>query len=366
MKRIIPLLLALLLAFSGCAVVSPDPTATAPELKEPASVASGTTAAYIGPMYRLNVYMGSIMPYAEGLSMEIDGKVSKYYAYPGKRVEEGEILLELNTENIQKQIDDMEAALAETETGYAYSDRLVQLEIQMLEVELKQLQEQAASQKSIDLKKNEIAQKKAALSQEQKLRKLDLDQTQAEIDALKEKLEKTVLRAPFSGRIIRGDLRVGYSVTADVPFLYIADDTKLSLTCQYISDAMLESAHQVFARIGSTDYEIQVQPLDLEEYYAMSAAGLDAVRHFDVVGPQDALEAVEAGQYAAVCVMTDYIEDALIVPAESVFTENEQTYVYVSENGAKTLRAVTVGVSMRGMTQILEGLEEGEDVYVAQ
>lgn len=366
MKRIIPLLLALLLAFSGCAVASPDPTATAPELKEPASVASGTTAAYIGPMYRLNVYMGSIMPYAEGLSMEIDGKVSKYYAYPGKWVEEGEILLELNTENIQKQIDDMEAALAETKTGYAYSDRLVQLEIQMLEVELKQLQEQAASQKSIDLKKNEIAQKKAALSQEQKLRKLDLDQTQAEIDALKEKLEKTVLRAPFSGRIIRGDLRVGYSVTADVPFLYIADDTKLSLTCQYISDAMLESAHQVFARIGSTDYEIQVQPLDLEEYYAMSAAGLDAVRHFDVVGPQDALEAVEAGQYAAVCVMTDYIEDALIVPAESVFTENEQTYVYVSENGAKTLRAVTVGVSMRGMTQILEGLEEGEDVYVAQ
>ena len=366
MKRIIPLLLALLLAFSGCAVTSSDPTATAPELKEPASVASGTTAAYIGPMYRLNVYMGSIMPYAEGLSMEIDGKISKYYAYPGKWVEEGDILLELNTENIQKQIDDMEAALAETKTGYAYSDRLVQLEIQMLEVELKQLQEQAASQKSIDLKKNEIAQKKAALSQEQKLRKLDLDETQAEIDALKEKLEKTVLRAPFSGRIIRGDLRVGYSVPADVPFLYIADDTKLSLTCQYVSDAMLESAHQVFARIGSTDYEIQVQPLDLEEYYAMLAAGLDPVRHFDVVGPQDALEAVEAGQYAAVCVMTDYIEAALIVPTESVFTENEQTYVYVSENGAKTLRAVTVGVSLRGMTQILEGLEEGEDVYVAQ
>ena len=366
MKRIIPLLLALLLAFSGCAVTSSDPTATAPELKEPASVASGTTAAYIGPMYRLNVYMGSITPYAEGLSMEIDGKVSKYYAYPGKWVEEGEILLELNTENIQKQIDDMEAALAETKTGYAYSDRLVQLEIQMLEVELRQLQEQQADQKSIDLKKNDIEQRKADLRQTQKLRQLDLDNMQKEIDALKEQLDKTVLRAPFAGRIIRGDLFAGYSVTADVPFLYIADDTKLSLTCQFISDAMLESANQVFARIGSTDYEIQVQPLDQEEYYAMFAAGLDPVRHFDVVGPQDALETVEAGQYAAVCVITDYIEDALIVPAESVFTENEQAYVYVNENGTKTLRAVTVGESMRGMTQILDGLQEGEDVYVAE
>ena len=367
MKRITLILLVLLLVFSaGCTTAPSDATGTAPELKEPADVASGTTAAYIAPMYRLNVYMGSITPYAEGLTMEIDGWITKYYAYPGKWVEEGEILVELNTENIQEQIDQLEASLAETEKNYAYSDRLVQLEIQMLEVELRQLQDLQAEQKYIDLKKNDIAQRKADLRQDQKMRNLDLDKTRQTIAELKEKREKTVLRAPFSGRIIQGDLYEGYSVTADVPFLYIADNTKLSLTCQYISDAMLESADQLFARIGDIDYEIQVQPLDLEEYYAMTAAGKTPIRHFDVVGPQDALANVEAGQYAAVCLITDYVEDALIVPSESVFTENEQTYVYVNENGVKTLRKVTVGASMRGMTQILDGVKEGEEVYVAE
>ena len=367
MKRMILLLLVLLLVFTaGCTQSPSNATATVPDLKEPADVASGTTAAYIGPMYRLNVYMGSITPYVEDLSMEIDGYVSEYYAYPGKWVEEGEILLELNTESIQKEIDQLETSLAETEKGYAYSDRLVQLEIQMLEVELRRLQDLQADQKAIDLKKNDIAQRKADLRQDQKMRELDLNKTRQTIAELKEKREKTVLRAPFSGRIIRGNLYKGHSVKADVPFLYIADDTRLSLTCQYISDAMLESADQLFARIGEIDYEIQVQPLDLEEYYAMTAAGEIPIRHFDVVGPQDALANVEAGQYAAVCVITDYVEDALIVPTESVFTENDKTYVYVNENGAKTLREVSVGVSMRGMTQILEGLEEGEEVYVAE
>ena len=367
MKRCIALLLALLLmALPGCTQAPSKTTGTVPELREPAASEAKTTAAYIGPMYRVNIYTGSMMPYTQGLSMEIDGKISKYYAYPGKWVEGGEILLELDTENLQAQLDDLEADLAETKKGYAYSDRLVELEIKMLEVELRQLQEQQADQQAIDLKKNDIAQKKANLRQEQQLRQLDLDNAQKEIDALKEKLSKTVLRAPFSGRIIRGDLAVGTSVNADIPFLYLADDTQLNLTCQYISDAALESANRVFARIGDIDYEIQVQPLDLDEYYAMDSAGLESVRHFDVIGPAEALEALEAGQYAAVCVFSDYIENALIVPTESVFTENEQSYVYVNVNGAKTLRQVTVGVSMRGMTQILDGLEEGEDVYVAE
>lgn len=364
MKRIILLLLVLLLAaFPGCTEQPAGTTAPVPELKEPVRAEPGTTPAYIGPMYRLKVCTGSIMPYTEGLSMEIDGTISQYYAYPGKIVEEGEILLELSTEKIQSQIDDLEDTLAEAKKENDYSDRLAQLEIQILEAELRQLQGQQADQKSIDLKKNDIAQKKADLRQTQQLRKLDLEKVQEEIDALKELLDKTVLRAPFSGRIIRGDLSAGQSVSANVPFLYLADDTKLNLTCQFITDETLESAHRVFARIGSTDYDVQVRELDLEEFYAMSAVS-SPVRHFDVIGPEEALDAVEAGQFAALCVILDYIDEALIVPTDAIIKENEQTYVYVSENGVKVLRAVTTGASMRGMTQILEGLEEGEDVYV--
>lgn len=364
MKRIILFLLVLLLAaFPGCANKPAENTGTLPELRDPVRAESGTTPAYIGPMYRLNVYTGSIIPYTEGLSMEIDGIISECYIYPGKIVEKGEVLLELSTERIRTQIEDMETSLSEAKKENSFSDRLVQLEIQMLEVELRQLQEQQAEQKAIDLKKNEIAQKKADLRQAQHLRQLDLDKAQAEIDELKEMLDKTVLRAPFSGRVIRGDLQVGDSVSAHVPCLYLADDTKLNLSCQFVSDEILESADRIFARIGGTDYDVQVRELDLEEFYALSAVS-SPVRHFDVIGPENALDAVEAGQFAAVCVIRDYIDEALIVPTDAIITKDDQTYVYVSENGVNVLRAVTVGVSMRGMTQILEGLVEGEDVYV--
>ena len=364
MKRIILLLLVLLLAaFPGCGEKPAETAVPVPELKEPANAESATTPAYIGPMYRLFVYTGSIKPYAEGVSTEIDGTISKYYAYPGKIVEEGEILLELNTEEIQAQIKDKEDALADVKKENDYSDSLANLEIQILEAELRQLQAQQADQKSIDLKKNEIAQRKADLRHEQQLRNLDLDTARDEINKLKEMLDKTVLRAPFSGRIIRGELNVGDPVYAGIPSLYLVDDTKLNLTSQYVSDEVLESASRVFARIGDTDYDIRVRELDMEEFYALSAIS-NPVRHFDVIGPEESLGNIEAGQYAVVCAVLDYIEEALIVPTDSVITQNGQSFVYVLENGNKVQREVTVGVSMRGMTQILAGLEEGEDVYV--
>ena len=39
-------------------------------------------------------------------------------------------------------------------------------------------------------------------------------------------------------------------------------------------------------------------------------------------------------------------------------------YVYVDEDGARVRRLVKIGKVTAGVTQILEGLEEGEVVYV--
>ena len=45
----------------------------------------------------------------------------------------------------------------------------------------------------------------------------------------------------------------------DLPFAVVSSDRRVSFA--------VKSKQNFFARIGSTDYEIQVQPLDLEEYY---------------------------------------------------------------------------------------------------
>ena len=79
---------------------------------------------------------------------------------------------------------------------------------------------------------------------------------------------------------------------------------------------------------------------------------------------KEELAQIEAGQYAAICIWNDYVPDALLVPSGAVLKKADGKYVYVDQNGSRVERMVKTGKSTDGLVQILEGLEEGEVVYV--
>ena len=74
-------------------------------------------------------------------------------------------------------------------------------------------------------------------------------------------------------------------------------------------------------------------------------------------------ETLAAGQFAVVCVESSYVADALIVPTNALFTDTTR-YLYVMEDGVRVRRDVKTGIFTDWYTQITEGLEEGEVVYV--
>ena len=80
---------------------------------------------------------------------------------------------------------------------------------------------------------------------------------------------------------------------------------------------------------------------------------------------ENADETLEAGQYAVVCVESNHAADALLVPSNVLYM-GEQKYLYVIENGVRVRREVTTGLVTDWYTQITDGLEEGELVYVKE
>ena len=52
------------------------------------------------------------------------------------------------------------------------------------------------------------------------------------------------------------------------------------------------------------------------------------------------------------------------MPSGAVMNDSGGKYVYVDEDGSRVRRTVRAGVSTDGLVQIIEGLEEGEAVYV--
>lgn len=354
------LILAVVL-LAGCAA----DVVEAPELIEPVGVQSDMAEAYIGEIYNMACYEASVVPYVENLYFEVDGSVANVLIHPGKWVEEGDILVELDQTSLKERAEQLEKELEYAERTNAYSDAMVGLDIELLKVELEQLNAQGADDTAIALKENEIAQKEAALRQAASLREPDLEKMREELADIEVKLENNVLRAPFSGRIaFQDELVEGMWVQAFEPIVFLADDSQLMVNSDYVTDSVFARAHRVYAHIGADEYDITARPIDKDEYVTAILSGMTVNTVYDINGPEDKLDLIEAGDYAVVIVISNYQSDVLLVPSGAVYRDAGGRYVYVDEDGERVRRQVKVGMSTDALTSITEGLEEGEVVYV--
>ena len=445
------LLLALMM-LTGCAQKAER---TAPELIEPVEAKSNAAvcAAYIDDIYRNAYYSAVIKPYVEPLSFKVSGSVMSVNGYPGMMVAEGDVLIELDQVSLRERAEQLQTDLDYAQQDDKYTNTIAELDIQILQTELRQLketetalkekaaalQEKAAAlkesaalpeasetlpeasetlpeasetlpeetetppetsetpseeddstsadeelalveqeiaqveeeltrvEKEIALKENEIAQKQALLRQDKEQHALDRRTQQKELNALNASLEDNVLCAPFAGRIVYGDiLKPGSWVQAEDPIIFLADDSKLSIECDYIPVETIEAADRVYAHIGEKEYELRYIPIDPDELMSLTISGAEITSTFEIIASEEELRALEAGQYAAIFLWSDYEADALVVPSGAVMYDSveRRNYVYVDENGTRVKRTVEIGIGTTSRVQILEGLEEGDVVYV--
>lgn len=357
--RLIASLLALV-CLAGCG----EQAATAPELVEPLGVQADMEAAHRGELYTLAGYAGAVEPYVEELSFPVQGQVESTPGYSGKKVEQGETLILLDSRAEQERLEALQAEMEFQAQDNAYADSLAELEIERLRVELRQLWSSGAGYTATALKELEIEEKEALLRQTQELRQIALDSQQQELEKLQTALDNMKLTAPFAGRVVACTVEAGSGVAPYAAVAYLADDTRLSLSCEYMDAGFLASAHEVYAQIGGERFEIVPRPVDQEEYTARMLAGKEVRSYFDFADPEAATAQLESGQFAEVFVVTGYIEDALLVPMGAVLTDSKGAYVYVDNNGQRERRDVKTGGRNQLEVQIVEGLEEGEVVYV--
>jgi macrolide-specific efflux system membrane fusion protein len=71
------------------------------------------------------------------------------------------------------------------------------------------------------------------------------------------------------------------------------------------------------------------------------------------------------GATASVSIVYNQIADAIQVPTRAVTFSGGQSTVTVSNNGKRSTRTVTTGITSGGMIQITSGLSDGEEVVVS-
>jgi HlyD family secretion protein len=331
--------LSLLLLVLACGGDAPPPLATAKVER--------------GRIERVVVATGTIEPAREvEVRPRIPGIVQKIHVDPGDAVEEGQLLVEIDRELLASQAAEAEAALVEATVAL----RFAATELGRAEELVRQ---GAQSEQHLDevRSRHEGAAARAAAAT-------------AKRDTLATQLGYTRVTSPLAGRVLDVPVEEGSAVS---PVTAVTGGTlllSLAATSTLHLEGLVDENEVVRVAVG------QPARLRTEAFGERAFAGrvrkispvgqrIQNVTYFEVeveVTDPDA-QLLRPRMSGDAEIVTEVVEDALLVPETALRYRGEQVYVDAKDGEAGFApRDVTIGIVDGSRVQVAAGLAEGDEV----
>lgn len=278
---------------------------------------------------------------------------------------------------------ELASALSQIEKA---SDALNQLKAQPTDSELAGAQAQLAQAES-QLKAleasptaSDLAAAQAQLTQAQsQLERLEASPTAEELAIAEAQVEQAQLAvreaelrlrdaqivAPFSGWVVSIEASESQVVGANKVILSLADLSKLEIevAMDEIDVGQVKDGQQVMVTLDALP---ESRPtMGQVERVALAGTVSQGVVNYPVVISLDRPDpAIKPGMTANVHIVTEQKEDVLVVPNRAVRRKGQQTVVEVIRDGNRLEVPVTIGIADEDVSEVLEGLAEGEEVVI--
>ena len=303
----------------------------------------------------------------EHLSFSVGGAyISKVYVTEGQQVKAGQLLAELEQDNLQENIASLEyqMRLLEQQKTHHLEDR--QLDIKKVDIvledlrkNLEQAEEPLRQQLLVQIEQQEGKRQDVMDSYAQKLQSAEdsIYLLGLRLEEAKETLKSRQIIAGMDGtvtfvdevkegtRSVKGQTFISISDLGTTVFTVTGDNTKyfapgedVVLTCQ--------------------DKELAAYVADPSEFDAEDKP----VVYLKLKQPEPTLQEGDSG---TILLTLDQRQDVLYVDKDAIETADGETFVFIlDENGLRTTKTVTTGLTVNGFTEITEGLSEGDTVIV--
>jgi HlyD family secretion protein len=353
-----------------------------------------------GDIAKSVVATGPIQPITKvELKSKASGLVENLYVDINQMVHKGQVLAQLDQQEIIAQVAAQRAQLAAAEANVStYSANIAEDKVtatapdlpmykETYDRNLQMLKDGIVSQQTLDnAERDYLAAKNkrdSAVAQigvdEAKLKQAEaqVQQNKASLDQLNQQLSYTTLVAPIDGMVLSRDVEVGDAVSS---ILVLGSTATLVMT--------IGDIHQVYvdgkvdeADIGSVylgqPARIHVESFPNKVFYGkvtkIAPLGVekDNVTTFEVrVSIDNPGGEIKANMTANAEIVVTEHHNALSVPEQAMSWDNDKNaFVFIpdskSKDGQKKV-PVTAGISNGSRTEILSGLREGDPVVMQQ
>jgi HlyD family secretion protein len=188
----------------------------------------------------------------------------------------------------------------------------------------------------------------------------DVEAAQARVTAIEATIDQVNLEAPFSGTVTESRSKVGDEV-APGTISFRVDDLSHLLVDVQVTEVDInritigQDASLTFDAIQGQTYTGKVVEV------AQVGQNAQGVVNFNVtIELTDADARVRPAMTAAVNLVTDTLEDVLLVPNRAVRLREGKRIVYLLTNGIPTETGITLGLTSDTFSQVLDGVSQGD------
>ncbi len=308
------------------------------------------------------------------LSFRVGGRLNGFHVEPGDLVEAGQLLAELDVgflpHELAKAEKQLEIARLQVQAAQGAKELALAEAQAILDMERLALEQGRGGAVETDIARIELAvtaaETKLALLGDQHDREIALYQAEAElkvidVEMLRDRIGQARLLAPFDGVVRYTDGEAGQLVAEYTPVMGLAAPEALEIRSSGPSEEELPKLRVGQAvTIRFRDYPKNEVMGQLIQVSTPGSADEGLPVRVEFTAPELALQ---IGALADLRIVVEQKEDILTIPNVAIHSYFNRRYALVKEGESTIEVDITLGVTDGERTEVLSGLEEGEQVF---
>ncbi len=317
---------------------------------------------------------------------QVSGQIKKLYVKLGDQVKKGDMIASIDSSTQQNSIDNKEAQLA------IYKAQLESAKVALNIAKTQFDRENALFSKNATSKQEFESAKNTYSANSAKIKELEaqIKQTNIELSTAKINLGYTKITAPRDGTVVSVQVEEGQTVNANQTtptIVNIADLSRVKMKMQIAEGDITK------IKVGTpVEYSILSEPTkkfqttvssidpglttlsdgsygsssSSKSSYSSSSSSSSAVYYYaqSIVDNKDGI--LRIGMTTQNELLIANVEDAIIVPSIGIKKDENGTFVYVLKDGKPVKTAVKTGIKDNLDTQIISGINEGDEIITSQ
>ena len=317
---------------------------------------------------------------------QVSGQIKKLYVKLGDQVKKGDMIASIDSSTQQNSVDNKEAQLA------IYKAQLESAKVALNIAKTQFDRENALFSKNATSKQEFETAKNTFSSNSAKIKELEaqIKQTNIELSTAKINLGYTKITAPRDGTVVSVQVEEGQTVNANQTTPTIVniadlshvkmkmqiaegDITKIKVGTPVEYSILSEPTKKFQTTVSSIDPGLTTlsdgsygSSSSSKSSYSSSSSSSSAVYYYaqSIVDNKDGI--LRIGMTTQNELLIANVEGAIIVPSIGIKKDENGTFVYVLKDGKPVKTAVKTGIKDNLDTQIISGINEGDEIITSQ